>query len=279
MTRDLNYIRDMTDCVFENFFKAPERVRSKLNFWDGFLHLKHKGYLDCQIIMPCIYQNVSDGSPRWETSYMIEGKFLGLSKNWSQYDASSLDFCSLSLENQKFYSKYYLQTVFDYDDNVREFDYDDNVRDFAVIAITEDEVYNLKNNYYAEWVDDLEKDRLIIFNRLFSLSFYTGIFTSDGGDKDVLSNRLFYDIAKDLIDKYGDDIRGFILVPLHLCFFYSETVEEIKNDLKIMLEKNYWYNFYDSIFIQKNYTDLNGLGRVIYKPNFVRHFEFNQLLE
>lgn len=270
MTRDLNYIRDMTDCVFKNFFKVPERVRSKLNFWDGFLHLKHKGYLDCQIIMPCIYQNVSDGSPRWETSYMIEGKFLGLSNNWSQYDASSLDFCSLSLENQKFYSKYYLQTVFDYDDNVR---------DFAVIAITEDEVYNLKNNYYAEWVDDLEKDRLIIFNRLFSFSFYTGIFTSDGGDKDVLSNRLFYDIAKDLIDKYGDDIRGFILVPLHLCFFYSETVEEIKNDLKIMLEKNYWYNFNDSIFIQRNYTALNGLGSVIYKPNFVRHFEFNQLLE
>lgn len=268
MTRDLNYIRDMTECVFERFFMAQERGKSRLSFWYRFLHLKHKEHLDCQIIMPCIYQNVSDGSPRWETSYMIKGKFLGISKNWGQDDVSL--FRNLSLENQKFYSKYYLQY-----DNV--FDYD-NTRDFAVIAITEDEVYNLKNNYYAEWVDNLEKDRLIIFNRLFSLSFYTDIFASWGGDRDTLSDRLFYDIIKDLIDKYGDDICGFILVPLHLCFFYSETVEEIKNDLKIMLENNKWHNLTDSIFIQRNYTDLNGLGSVIYKPNFVKQFDFNQLL-
>ena len=191
--------------------------------------------------------------------------------NYFKTEEEAEFFRNLSLENQKFYNKYYLQY-----DNV--FNYN-NIRDFAVIAITEDEVYNLKNNYYAEWVDDLEKDRLIIFNRLFSLSFYTGIFSSWGGDKDALSDRLFYDIVKDLIDKYGDDIRGFILVPLHLCFFYSETVEEIKNDLKIMLENNKWHNLTDSIFIQRNYTDLNGLGSVIYKPNFVKQFDFNQLLE
>lgn len=272
MTRDLNYIRDMTDYVFGDFFEASQRTQNKLYFWDRFLHSKHEGDLDCQIIMPCICQNVSDSSPRWETSCTIKGKFLGISKNWSQEDGLSLDFRSLSLENQKFYKKYYLQK--------QEIDDYDNVRDFAVIAITEDEVYNLKNNYYAEWVDDLEKDRLIIFNRLFSLSFYTGIFTSWGGDRDTLSDRLFYDIIKDLIDKYGDDICGFALVPLHLCLFYSETVKEIKNDLKIMLENNKWQNLTDSsIFIQRNYTALNGLGSVVYNPNFVKQFDFNKLLE
>ena len=271
MTRDLNYIRDMTNCVFEDFFKVSQRVQSKLDFWYRFLNFKHEEDLNCQIIMPCIYQNVSDDSPRWETSYMIEGKFLGITKDWSQEDGLSLDFRSLSLENQKFYKKYYLQEIDD----------DNNLRDFAVIGITEDEVYNLKNNYYAKWVDNLRKDRLIAFNSLFFDCDYTNIFTSDvyRGDKDILSGALFYHIIRDSIDKYGDDICGFVLVPLHLCLFHSETVEEIKNDLKIMLEKNHWYNVTDSIFIQRNYTALNGLGSIIYKPNFVKHLDFKQLLE
>lgn len=276
MTRDLNYIRNKTDCVFENFFEASKRAKSKLYFWYKFLHFKHEGDLNCQIIIPCIYQNVSDDSPRWETSYIIEGKFLGISKGWSQEDGLSLDFRSLSSENQEFYSKYYLRKIFNDDNEI--FDYD-NVRDFAVIAITEDEVCNLKNNYYAEWVDNLKKDLLIVFNRVFSCCDYTNISFSNGGDRDTLSDMLFYDIIRDLLDKYGDDICGLVLVPLHLCLFHSETVEEIKNDLKNMLENNYWYNVTDSIFIQRNYTALNGLGSVIYKPNFVRHFEFNQLLE